>query len=87
MIGVGYYANGKWIYRDFTVNVLNKHEERRICFEFTQFVTSTAAAYGVKFPKCYHWGAAEPSCWEAMYEHNDDIVEIFFGAISSKCSS
>lgn len=72
MIGVGYECpeTGKWVYQDFTVDTLSLQEERRICFEFVDFVERTSRKHGVSDPLCVHWAHAEKTQWtEAVQRH------------------
>ena len=73
MIGVGYIDpdDGKWIYRDFTVERLTFAEEARICKEFADFIRDKSKQHGVKHPKCIHWARAEDIMWsDAVERHN-----------------
>lgn len=76
MIGVGYISNGKFIYKDFTVDKMTFDEEERICNEFIEFINSSAkgpismeVSKSVK-AKCFHWAPAEDTVWrETMRRH------------------
>ena len=56
MIGVYYKENGKWCYKDFTINSIGLDEEYRIMNEFSSFVKER------KYPKLWYWHA-EKSIW------------------------
>lgn len=73
MIGVGYIdpENGDWIYKDFTVNKLSFNEEKRICKEFSSFITAMAVRWEVETPKCYHWARAEDTFWDGASDRHD----------------
>lgn len=75
MIGVGYIdpIQGRWVYKDFTVNRLTFCEEARVCHEFSLFVREEARKYGVKRPRCIHWAAAENVMWSSAVQRHNPI--------------
>lgn len=59
MVGCGWYHNGEWRYRNFTVNDFLHSEEARILNEFNSLVKTLKQEYSSECPKLIHWGKAE----------------------------
>ncbi len=76
-IGVGYVdpKTQEWTSVNFTTKSLCYDEEERICTEFSAFIRSKAAEYGVKKPKCFHWGGAEHIMWTGAVDRHDSVSE------------
>lgn len=79
-IGVGYNhpKTGEWIFRDFTVDRLERSEEYKICQEFVEYILSTTEEYGDRYndepPSLYHWSPAEPSAWKRAILNNWSMI-------------
>ena len=76
MIGVGYMTpdTNEWIYREFTVNRLDKDNEFEICSLFSVYINDTIRNYDCfDVPSFYHWSHAEPSAWRrAVTRHSPE---------------
>ena len=72
MIGVGYIEpeSERWIFRHFTVNQLDPHNEYRICKEFHAYIRSILFQYDLDNAAIYHWSSAEPSSWTRMIKRH-----------------
>lgn len=73
MIGVGYVCpnEGNWVFRDFTVDRLDRDGEFEICSEFSNYVFEIINKYDCfDVPSFYHWSHAEPSAWNRAMKHH-----------------
>jgi hypothetical protein len=73
-IGVGYIdpITKLWIFKDFTVDRLDKDEEFIICSEFSNYIVELTEEYGLfEPPPLYHWSHAEPTSWKRMMKRHN----------------
>lgn len=73
MIGVGYFNNKDWVYREFTSDSLTLDGECKICTDFSNYVRQEAEWFGCKDPLLVHWSNAENWQWEHAYEKHGGI--------------
>ena len=80
MIGVGYICQilNVWVYQDFTVNRMSREEEKRICEEFSKYITTTKQMYSAKTIALYHWSNAEPQMWNSASERHGALLDNFW---------
>lgn len=80
MIGVGYICPdlNVWVYQDFTVNRMSREEEKRICEEFSKYITTTKQMYSAKTIALYHWSNAEPQMWNSASERHGALLDNFW---------
>src|SRR3989344_434810 len=57
MIGVGYYENDEFKYKNFSVNELSFEDEEQIFDEFINFINDKSCLEYI--PRLFHWGNAE----------------------------
>lgn len=97
MIGVGFYDTtapvnlgspyGKWTYRSFIADSLDRANERKICQDFSDYVQTQSRRFRQKSPLLVHWSAAEKWQWSAAYERYGGLTEFFVSCSSTSKES
>ena len=80
MIGLGYVdEQGKWIYKNFTVDNLTLKDEEVICNEMNTYIKNvlTGADYKGEF-SVFHWGNYEKICWANAIKQHPNISNEWF---------
>ncbi len=77
MIGVGYIEPfiDHWVYKNFTVNCLDLLEEKKICLEFVEYISSVSKVHKVNSPSCVHWAHAEQTFWSKAVDRHTSAIE------------
>lgn len=84
MIGVGYYDNNKWIFKEFHMDKLTNQEELRIMLDFKNYVKKVykqqrkLSTSKIRF---FHWSHAEISFLENFNSKNNYCYSDFIGNI------
>lgn len=75
MIGVGYIdRGGKWVFKDFTLERLDRAGELQICNSFISYMEEIKTKYNLlEEPPLYHWSHAEPISWNQAAVRHDPI--------------
>lgn len=73
IIGCGYALNGVWKFEKFTVNQINREEERRIVTNFIEMVDELSILYNTPNPRIFHWGHIEKTIYNKLRERYSNL--------------
>lgn len=82
LIGLGYEENGLWYYKSFLTKKIDLDEEKKIIYEFINFIELVVQNYKQKYgivnknnlrPRMFHWSHAEKSIFNILNKrHNNE---------------
>jgi hypothetical protein len=81
MIGIGYFTNNNWVFKEFHMDKLNNQDELTMMYQFKNYINEKTKEMGKSKIRFFHWSAAESSFLENFNNKNNDLFTLFLSEI------